>query len=328
MLLADFLPATPDRRWELARQVGVTHAIVKLNPDLTGNNPPSDIDVLRAAKRRFEDAGFTLYGLEGDQMDMERIKEGKPGRDEDLEGYCRMLRNMGELGIPLICYNFMARIGWFRTRTGIEERGGARVTGFDLADLEGQGLTEAGEISEAAMWSNYEYFIRAVAPVAAKGGVKMGLHPDDPPLSPLRGIGRIFSSADGVRRALDLVDYPTHGVTFCQGTYTTMGEDVPALAREFAAAKKLFFVHFRDVRGRPEKFAETFHDNGPTDMPAMMRLYHELGFEGAVRVDHVPDMAGEEKAEAGYGAQGRLFALGYLKGIFDALNIPYQKPTT
>lgn len=324
MLLVDFLPPKPDVRWDLARQMGITYAITKLNPQLTCENPPWDIDVLRAAQERFGQAGLTLYGLEGDQMDMERIKQGTPGRDEDLARYRQMLRNMGELDIRLICYNFMAQIGWFRTNTEIRERGGALVSGFDANEIESAPLTEAGEISEAAVWENYQYFIRAVAPQAEVAGVKMGLHPDDPPWSPLCGIGRIFTSAQAVRRALSLIDGPFHGATFCQGTYTAMGEDVQALAREFAGAGKLLFVHFRDVRGTRGSFVETFHDNGPTDMPAMLRLYHELGFDGPIRVDHVPGMAGESNDDPGYGSQGRLFAVGYLKGLLDAQNIPYM----
>ncbi len=319
MFIVDFLPFDPDIRWDLAQQMGIRHAIVKLHPKTTGRAPPSDIDTLAEAKRRFAERGLELYGLEGDPMDMERIKQGKPGRDEDLERYCEMLRNMGELGIPLICYNFMAEIGWFRTQTGIPERGGALVSGFDSKDLEGTPLTEAGEISEEAMWEHYEYFLKAVLPAAESAGVKMGLHPDDPPVSPLRGIGRIFSTPDGVRRALSLSNCPEHGVTFCQGCYTTMGADVRALANEFASQDRLFFIHFRDVRGSPTRFRETFHDNGPTDMPTLLRHYRDIGFSGPIRVDHVPTMAGERNDDPGYGAQGRLFAVGYLKGILDTI---------
>lgn len=320
MYIVDFLPARPDIRWDYALQMGVQRAIVKLHPKLTGNAAPSDFSVLKEAQDRFAERGLELHGLEGDQMDMERIKQGLPGRDEDIEAYQRMLRNMGKLGIPLLCYNFMAQVGWFRTRHAIPERGGALVSGFHAADLDGLPLTEAGEISKAAMWENYEYFIRAVMPVAEEAGVQMGLHPDDPPVSPLRGIGRIFSTPENVKRALDLVDSSSHGVTFCQGCYTTMGANVPELARYFSEKNKLFFLHFRDVVGTPSNFRETFHDNGPTDMPALLKLYHSLGFKGPIRVDHVPTLIGEDNNDPGYGAQGRLFATGYLKGILDTIN--------
>jgi mannonate dehydratase len=320
MILADLLPSRPDRRWQLARQVGVVHALAKLNPALTGERPPWGLDVLARAQRRFADAGLKLIGLEGDQFDMDRIKLGLPGRDEDLENYQRMLRNMGELGIPLLCYNFMANVGWFRTRTDIPERGGARVSGFKLGDVRHATSLEAGKVSEAAMWENYAYFVRAVLPVAEEAGVKMGLHPDDPPVSPLHGIGRILTSGDGIKQALALSKSPAHGFTFCQGSLRAAGEDLEALAREVAG--RIVFIHFRDVAGTREDFRETFHDNGPTDMAGMLRLYDRLGLDVPLRVDHVPNLAGEENAEPGYGALGRLYAVGYLRGLCNAADIP------
>ncbi|HVG14060.1 MAG TPA: mannonate dehydratase, partial [Chitinophagaceae bacterium] len=288
-----FFGNRPDEKWQLARQMGITHAIAKLAPEITGALPPWDLDSLKNSKEIFERAGFKLYGLEGDQFDMNRIKFGLDGRDEDISRYQQMLRNMGELGIPLLCYNFMAGIGWYRTSTDVEERGGALVSAFDAAYANKQSLTEFGEVSEEKIWENYQYFIKAIIPVAEKAGVKMALHPDDPPLSPLRGIGRIFTNADGIRKALSLSDSKAHGLTFCQGTYTTMGEDVQELVKEFGDAHKIHFVHIRDVVGNAANFRETFHDNGPTDMVGMFKAYRDINFEGAIRSDHVPTMAGE-----------------------------------
>ena len=163
MKIGMFLPFNPDQRWTLARQVGVTHAIVKLAPELTGWKSPADsIDVLAEAKRRFNEAGFILEALEGDELDMSRIKLGQDGRDEDIERYCQMLRNMGELGIPLLCYNFMAGIGWHRTKFNIPERGGALTSEFDLT----QSDTVPEIISAEQVWENYKYFITRVLPVA------------------------------------------------------------------------------------------------------------------------------------------------------------------
>lgn len=122
MILADFLPAIPDRSWKLAQQVGVTHAIVKAAPELTGLKAPDHLESLRKIQTRFAEGGFQLIGLEGDQFDMQRIKLGLDGRDEDLERYRQMLHNLGELGIPLLCYNFMATIGWCRTEVKVPTR--------------------------------------------------------------------------------------------------------------------------------------------------------------------------------------------------------------
>lgn len=316
MFIADFLPPNPDRRWDYARQLGVEHAIVKLHPDVTGQPPPSNFHVLKTFYDQFKEAGFKLYGLEGDPMDMNRIKLGLPGRDEDIEHYQQILRNLGRLGIPLLCYNFMAGIGWFRTDFNIKERGGAFVSGFQKADADAVGLTEFGEVSEEQVFENYKYFLEAVLPVAEEAGVRMGLHPDDPPVSPLRGIGRFLRNADGFRRAFSLSQSPSHAMTFCQGSLGAAGEALPTLAQEFAP--RIAFLHFRDVTGSHEDFRETFHDNGPTDMAAMIRLYHELGLDVPIRVDHVPTLAGEKNLEPGYAALGRLYAVGYLRGLIEA----------
>ncbi len=314
-----FFGNKPDEKWQLARQMGIDLAIAKLSPEITGDLPPWDFDSLKESKELFEANGFTLYGLEGDQFNMNRIKFGLDGRNEDIEKYKQMLANMGRLGVKLLCYNFMAGIGWYRTNTAIEERAGSLVSGFDLNVARQQTLTEFGEVSEASIWSNYQYFIESVMPTAEQAGVKMALHPDDPPVSPLRGIGRIFINADGIRRALALSNSLSHGLTFCQGTFTTMGEDVEALIYEFR--DRIQFIHIRDVKGIPEQFRETFHDNGPTDMFKLMQAYHHIGFKGPLRSDHVPTMYGESNEHAGYEMKGNLFGVGYIKGLLDALGI-------
>ncbi|MGH7955963.1 MAG: mannonate dehydratase, partial [Opitutaceae bacterium] len=231
------LPFAPDHRWHLARQCGVTHAVAKLAPELTGRNPPWDFAVLRAAKERFAAAGFTLCGLEGDQMDMSRIKLGLPGRDEDLELYRRMIANMGALGLDLLCYNFMAGIGWYRTSFNVAERGGAVTNAFDAGQV--SGATEHGTISAEAIWSNYLYFLRGVLPGAEAAGVALAIHPDDPPVKELKGIARIFSDAEGFRRSFREVKSPAHQLTFCQANFHLMGEDVPALIGEFGRQGKI-----------------------------------------------------------------------------------------
>ena len=160
-------------------------------------------------------------------------------------------------------------------------------------------------------------------PVAAEHKVQMALHPDDPPISPLRGIGRILTSAANYRRVLNIVPSPVNGITFCQANFKLMGEDIHALAREWCTQKKIFFGHFRDIEGTREHFVETFHDNGPTDMPGMLKVYHESGFSGPIRPDHAPTLEGESNESPGYAFLGKLFAIGYMKGIMDGLNIPY-----
>ena len=316
-----FFGNQPDEKWQLCRQMGIRYAIAKLAPEITGQLPPYDFESLRQSKEIYADNGFDLIGLEGDQFDMNRIKFGLEGRVEDAGNYCRMLTNMGRLGISLLCYNFMAGIGWYRTHTGIEERGGALVSGFNQEVADQQPLTSFGTLSAEKLWENYQWFLDKVLPAAEAAGVKMALHPDDPPVSSLRGIARIFTNAAAIRKAMALSQSSSHGLTFCQGTYTTMGEDVSSLVHEFGNNQWIHFVHLRDVAGTASDFRETFHDNGPTDMVRMFKAYQQVGFNGPLRSDHVPTMAGESNEQHGYAMKGNLFGIGYMKGIMEALNI-------
>ena len=314
MKLGLMLPARQNIQWTLASQLGVEAVVTKAAPELTGLPDPSDYQALKTIRDNFKAAGLELYALEGDEFDMSRIKLGLPGRDEDIEKYQKMLTNMGRLGLKLLCYNFMAGVGWFRSQNDLKERGGALTSGFDVADIDNN---VSLKLSEEQLWDNYAYFIRAVMPAAEAAGVKMGLHPDDPPISPLFGYSRILTSADAYRRAMSLSDSPSHGITFCQATFRAMGEDVFKLIPEFG--KRIFFLHFRDVIGNKTCFRETFHDNGPTDMVELLRTTLKHAPDCLIRPDHTPTMAGESNENFGYTMQGNLFATGYIKGILDAL---------
>ena len=311
-----FFGNKPDEKWQLCKQMGIDYAIAKLAPELTGMPSIDNYESLATSKKVYEANGFNLIGLEGDQIDMTRIKLNLEGKEADIEKYCSMLENMGRLGVKLLCYNFMYP-GWYRTHKSLPERGGATVSGFSYEAALKEPISKYAPISETQLWENYQYFIEQVMPVAEANGVQMALHPDDPPISPIHGISRILTSADAIRKALSFSNSPSHGLTFCQGTYTTMGEDVEALIYEFA--QRIHFIHIRDVTGTPENFRETFHDNGPTDMFKMMKAYKAIGFEGPLRSDHVPTMAGENNEHVGYEMKGNLFGIGYIKGLMDAL---------
>ena len=321
MKLGMMLPVKPDIKWTLARQVGVDYAITKAAPELSGRPAPWDFSSLRETCDNFRKAGFRLAALEGDEFDMSRIKLGLPGRDLDIEHYRMMLRNMGRLEIPLLCYNFMAGVGWYRTRVDRPERGGALTSEFDSAAMPPEPELK---LTHEELWNNYEYFIRAVIPAAEEAGVKLGLHPDDPPIPQLCGYPRIFIDAEAFRRAMRIADSPNWGITFCQANFRAMGEDVFQRIEEFGKAGKIFFFHFRDIEGNAACFHETFHDNGPTDMPKLLATLRDAGAANClIRPDHTPTLAGEENANPGYEMQGNLFATGYIKGILDTLEIPY-----
>ena len=307
--LAMFLPPEPDRRWHLAAQAGVENAVCRIDRKYRTD----DLDSFAAAQKSFAEAGFRLYALEGDQFDMSRIKLGLPGRDEDLERYRKMLRNMGKLGIRILCYNFMAGVGWFRSRNDVPYRGGALTSRWDRRDVPEEPL----KFSHEKLWENYTYFLRAVLPAAEEAGVYMCLHPDDPPVPELKGYPRIFTSAAAFRRMLELANSPSAGITFCAATFRAMGEDDMALIREWR--ERIRFVHMRDNEPSPGGFTETFHDNGPTDLAARFALLDELKMDVLLRPDHAPTMYGENNDEPGYAALGRIFAIGYFKGVMDAL---------
>jgi mannonate dehydratase len=322
MKLALALPPENEERWTLARQIGINHAIVSLNRILSRTKPEQYLDAIAKIKAKYKASGLTIAGVESHPVAAEKIKLGLPGRDEEIANYCAVIEAMGKVGIPMCCYNFMAGIGWFRTKVDVPERGGALTSEFDYSIAEQRGLTRWGQISEEKIWDNLTYFLERIIPVAEKAGVKMALHPDDPPLSPLRGIGRILVNAEAFRRVLKIVPSPVNGITFCQANFKLMGEDIKSLVKEFGGQGKIFFVHLRDVAGTREHFRETFHDNGPTDMAEMLKLYHEVGFRGPIRPDHAPTLVGEDNRSPGYAMQGKVFAIGYIKGIAQALKIP------
>ena len=175
-------------------------------------------------------------------------------------------------------------------------------------------------MTEDGLWAALAYFLDAVVPEAEAAGVRLAMHPDDPPLRIVRGVPRVMSSVDGFRRLLRLHPSPANAITLCQGNFALMTDDLVSVIEEFGARDSIAFVHFRDVRGTADAFAETFHDDGQTDLRACLRAYAAAGVSAAMRPDHVPTMAGESNEIPGYGTLGRLFALGYIRGLQDALD--------
>jgi mannonate dehydratase len=323
--LAEILTPRPTPLWKLVRQCGVMDAVGVM--DFAGYPPggpekPWGLPALRRLKEDCEREGFALAALES-RPPLGRAKLGLLGGEEEIDSACDLIRAMGALGIPVWCYEWMALFNWQRTDKAIPARGGALVTGFDATKVEEAPPAEAAAATEERLWQTLEHFLRRALPVAEQAGVRLAMHPDDPPVSPIRGVGRIMRSVESFQRLLDMVPSPSNGIALCQGNFALMTEDVSAVIRRFGSQGKIFFVHLRDVRGTATRFVETFHDDGQTDMLECMKAYRDIGFDGVARPDHVPTMEGERNDSPGYQALGRLFALGYLRGLHHAV---YGKP--
>jgi mannonate dehydratase len=314
MRLASVLTPLSTENLGLAAQCGVT--------DITARYPGPDLSELASLQKTVESHGLRVATVEG-YLPIENLKLGIDHDGSELAEMKALIQEMGRLKIPILCYNFMAGTDWVRTRLDLPERGGARVTGFDLREAESAlSLNAASEaisddpINAAALWTNLQRFLDELIPVAEEHNVILTMHPDDPPLPEFRGKARIMNSVENFERLVDLHPSPSNAICFCQGTFATMGVDIPATIRRLG--KHIRYVHFRDVRGNAASFAETFHDNGPTDMVAAMRAYRAIGFEGPIRPDHVPQLEGEDDGEPGYTMKGRLFAFGYMRALMQA----------
>lgn len=312
MLLADYLRYPKDSTWDIAKQCGVEHGVIRLPED-------KEFDLTNTSHWQKVYDDFVNFGIKPIIIEPmpnklhDHIKIGDDKRDESIEKVIQMFPIMDQLDIRCICFNWMAHIGWYRNVLDSPERGGAKVTGFRLADFV---APEVG-ITEKELWDNYEYFLKAVIPYAEKYGINLALHPDDPPMK-LGNVSRIMINYENIDRAINkIVRSKNLGVTMCQATYNIMGEDLYEIIPKLA--EKIYFVHFRNVIGNLENHRETFHDNGKIDMADIMKLYKKCGVDCPVRVDHVPTMLDEDTVNHGYDALGRFFAIGYLKGILQAV---------
>jgi mannonate dehydratase len=230
---------------------------------------------------------------------------------------------MGKAGVPLLGYHWMPNGVW-RTPDAAG-RGGVRVTAFDMALVDTAPLVagvktvedfDAQTVDQEQMWANYAYFMKAVLPVAEEAGVKLALHPDDPPVPVLGGIARLFYSAEGFKKAMeDIAPSPNHGIDFCMGCFSEMGPDVLEAIRYFGQRGKIFYVHLRDVQGCVPAFQECFLGEGNFDVVDVVRTLKEVGFTGFIIDDHVPHMIDDSD----WNHRGHAHATGYILGLVEAV---------
>lgn len=311
-----------EQKIALTKQMDVLGAVGGINPRMVGleDVKPWEYKAVVAVKEAWDKVGLKLRVIEGPPALGEKTKLGLAGRDEEIANFISLMKNLAKVGIDTICYNWMPIIGWYRTQNDRPGRGGALVTAFDYEAIKELPLTQYGEVSKETLWKNLEYFLKAVVPEAEKAGIKLAMHPDDPQVDSIRGIARIMTTADAFKRLLELYPSPNNGITMCQGNFALMGDDIPALIEYFGKRNKIHFVHFRNVRGDKFNFEETFHDEGIIDMYKAMKAYYDIGFRGPIRPDHVPTMAGDSNEHPGYSTIGTLYALGYMRGLMEAVS--------
>jgi mannonate dehydratase len=314
MKLASVLTPLSDENLTLAAQCGVDQIVVRY--------PGPNLDEISQMQKRIRSFGMEIGVVEG-YLPIDRIKLGTDD-GTDLASMKALLRHLSDLDIRMVCYNFMAGTDWIRTSVDTPERAGSKVTAFRLADLDKAMIPgrpafradlEPGA-KRSDLWTNLQNFLEEIIPVAEDAGVVMAMHPDDPPLPQLLGNDRIMHDVSGFEKLVEIVKSPSNKIAFCQGSFSEMGIDIPAAIRRLGP--HIAYVHYRDVVGTADDFRESWQDNGQTDMAEAMRAYREVGFNGPMRPDHVPQMIGEDDGEPGYTMLGRLFAFGYIRGMMHA----------
>ncbi len=287
-------------------------AMHRVDPSMDLRDGRDSTGFLEDAKAKVESHGMELFSMF--MAGWDEITLGLPDRDEKIEAWCTMLRCVGAAGIPALGYNFKP-MGNFRTTSAIG-RGGAKYSTFNYHEFSlNRPEPHAPRVSENEMWAHMDYFLKRVIPVAEEAGVRMALHPDDPPIpEPLAGVAQIVSSLEQYRQIFDLAPSTSNGMLFCQGCVTEMGVDVYEAVREMATKEKIVYVHFRNVRDALPVFQEVFLDEGDIDMRRAMEIYRDAGFNGPFMMDHTP---GFPQTESGWA--GRAFAVGHIRGLIQAV---------
>ncbi len=295
---------------------------------------------IKNLKMYIEEYGFSFRCIESLPVH-ENIKLGKEDRDKYIEIWCENIRTLSKYGIDVICYNFMLAFDWIRTDLNLLLADDSVTNGYNhqkIGNLDPysglpdwsqlytpsilqEALEDSQQVSESQFWSNFSYFIKAVVPVAEECGVKLALHPDDPPWDAF-GIIRPLGSKEGLERVLQIVDSPNNGIAFCTGTIAVdLKNDVYKMLKKIGSMGRINYLHVRNVLVTGDKeFHETAHhsDHGDLDMYQIMKIVHEIDYKGILRVDHGRNIWDEERA-IGYGLYDRAIAVNYIIGLWEAI---------
>src|SRR5262245_39389105 len=280
-----------EERLKFIKQCGCEDFLLN-TPKLPGESRWEFRDLLYL-RTQAENAGLRLMALENVPIRFyDKIMLGLPGRDEQLANMQETVRNMGRAGIPILGYHFMPNAVW-RTSRSTPVRGGATATAFDLELAKSAPLSHGRPYTEEEMWANYDWYLERILPVCEEAGVRMALHPDDPPCDfPLGGVPRLFRNFENFARAMERHPSPMHGLDFCHGCWSEMrgGAGVLDAIRYFGERGRLFYVHLRDVIGTADDFTEVFLGDGNVNPVETVKTLKASGFSGFIIDDHVPHM--------------------------------------
>ncbi len=301
-------------------QLGLEHVVLQgtdwVDRDSKGYWSGADIKDLHARCQPF---GMQLYSLMIPVAWLTPAMLGDTARDAAIENVKRSIQAAGSSGVEMIEWRWSpdfkwgADVGYYEA----EGRGGAGYKAFNYDSVaDAAPFPDLGRIPRQQLWERLIHFTERVMPAAEQAGVKMSLHPKDPPVKSMRGVDRLLTDTDEIEAFLDAVDSPANGFTFCQGTVTEMGVDVIDAIRRIGGRQKIHHVHFRGVRGRVPHYVETFIDDGDVDMLAAMRAYKEVDYTGSLVSDHTPRITGDIAG----GRVGRSYAHGYIRGLIQAAN--------
>jgi mannonate dehydratase len=324
------------------RQIPAVRGIVGALFDIPVGEP-WPLDRIAALREEVERHDMSLAVIESIPVH-EDIKLGRPTRDGLIDNYCESVRNMGRAGVPVLCYNFMPVFDWTRTDLARRLDDGSTALAFDeaalakidlsrgTADLPGWAtaysadqlkslLAAYSSVNEDKLWENFAYFLERVVPVAASSGVRMALHPDDPPWSIFR-LPRIIVDGAALERVGRIVDNPANGITFCAGSLAADPKnDLASIIRAVGAKGRIHFAHCRNIKRTGfHSFRETAHPSGigDIDMRAVLGALHDTGFAGPIRSDHGRMIWGE-KGQPGYGLHDRALGAMYLHGLWEGI---------
>jgi len=292
-----------------------------------GEGGSFEVDAMQRLLERGKKAGVNIVMIQFPlpssyiaRAQMPSIMMGKPDRDRDIDRCCQIIRNAAKAGIPCIKYN-MTILGVLSTEPQ-KVRGGAMGRSWDLSKAKQEPpLTEAGPAPGPVMWERITYFLKRVVPVANEYKVRIACHPHDPGVPPegFRGVDRVLGTFEGLKKFVSIEESPYHGLNFCQGTVSEMlqdpGKEIFDVIRYFGQRKKIFNVHFRNIRGKRDKFVETYPDDGDINFFRAMQVYKEVGYPYMMMPDHMPRHTDDPG-----GDQAFSFAYGYIKGLIQAVS--------